>query len=91
MRVVVPNITSGLILGLRPANERRRYKGNDVSHWLGADLEWDLQPEIVWVARELEEISHSMSDFYLISGILPEAKYLKSGKKKKPWKSPCLF
>ena len=30
---------AGLILGLRPANERRRYKVNAVSHWLGANLE----------------------------------------------------
>ena len=30
----------GLILGLRPANERRHYFiCNDVSHWLGASLE----------------------------------------------------
>ena len=29
---------SGLILGLRPANERRRYKVTP-SHWLGANLE----------------------------------------------------
>ena len=30
---------TGLILGLHPANERRRYFCNDVSHWLGANLE----------------------------------------------------
>ena len=29
---------AGLILGLRPANERRRYKVTP-SHWLGANLE----------------------------------------------------
>ena len=28
-----------VILGLRPANERRRFFINDVSHWLGASLE----------------------------------------------------
>ena len=28
-----------LILGLRPANERRRHKVTPVSHWLGANLE----------------------------------------------------
>ena len=31
---------AGLILGLRPANERRR--SNAVSHWLGTNLEWSL-------------------------------------------------
>ena len=30
---------SGLILGLHPASERRCYKVNTVSHWLGANLE----------------------------------------------------
>ena len=30
---------AGLYLGLHPANERRRYKVNAVSHWLGANLE----------------------------------------------------
>ena len=32
-------VVTGLILGLRPANERRRYKSNAVSHWIGATLE----------------------------------------------------
>ena len=29
-------VLPGLILALRPANKRRRYKSNAVSHWLGA-------------------------------------------------------
>ena len=33
---------TGLILGLRPANERRREQSNAVSHWLGANLESTL-------------------------------------------------
>ena len=33
---------SGLNLGLHPANERRCYKCNDVSHWQGASLESSL-------------------------------------------------
>ena len=33
----------GLILGLCPANERRRFFCNDVSHWLGASLESALK------------------------------------------------
>ena len=32
------NETTGLILGLRPANERRRYKVTLVSHWLSVNL-----------------------------------------------------
>ena len=38
--------SSGLILGLRPANERRRYfvtQSNAVSHWLGTSLESALK------------------------------------------------
>ena len=31
-----------LILGVRPANERRRYFFNEVSNWLGANLESTL-------------------------------------------------
>ena len=43
--VIVIKSNTGLILGLRPANERRRYfvptalLCTDVSHWLGASLE----------------------------------------------------
>ena len=37
-------ITSGLILGLRPANESRRYKSNAASQWLGTNLESALSP-----------------------------------------------
>ena len=33
----IPN--RGLILGLHPANKRRRYFFNNVSHWLGTNLE----------------------------------------------------
>ena len=32
-----------VFLGLRPANERRRYVCNNVSHWLGANLESALK------------------------------------------------
>ena len=41
---------SGLILGLRPANERQRYFVNDVSHWLVASLEsaLSLMPHAVF-------------------------------------------
>ena len=39
----------GLILGLRPANERRRYKSNAISHWLGANLESALV--IIWLPQ----------------------------------------
>ena len=38
---------TGLIPGLRSANERRRYFCNDVSHWLGASLESALYPIMV--------------------------------------------
>ena len=41
---------AGLILGLRPANERRRYKVNAVSHWLGASLKSGLYR--IWVTVE---------------------------------------
>ena len=42
-------ITSGLILGLRPANERQRYfVSNAVSHWLGASPESALSHHITW-------------------------------------------
>ena len=38
--IISKQINSGLIPGLRPANERRRYfVMNDVSHWLGTNLE----------------------------------------------------
>ena len=32
----------GISLGIHPANERRRYVCNDVSHWLNAYLDWSL-------------------------------------------------
>ena len=37
-----------LILGLRPANERRCYKCSAVSHWLGANLESALKYACPW-------------------------------------------
>ena len=35
-----PQKHSGLILGLRPANEKTSLQSNTVSHWLGANLEY---------------------------------------------------
>ena len=48
-REAMPNqlaLNSGIILGMRHANERRR-QCNDVSHWLGAYPEWSL-----WTDRQ---------------------------------------
>ena len=59
---------SGLILGLRPANERRRYFGtssligwvcNDVSHWLGANPESDLNIIKLIIMISLNFVRHN--------------------------------
>ena len=39
LKLSAPSYAAGLILGLRPANEKRRYA---VSHWVSANLGWDL-------------------------------------------------
>ena len=49
----IPQPVTGLIVGLRPANERR---SNAVSHWLGANLESALCNEyqyLVWSAHDI--------------------------------------
>ena len=38
------NSNPSIILCMRPANERRRYNVNVVSHWLGAYTKWSLTP-----------------------------------------------
>ena len=38
---------TGISLDMRPANERRRYNDcNDVSHWLGAYLDWSMHVKL---------------------------------------------
>ena len=51
------DLTAGLILGLRPANER-----HDVSHWLGASPESALHCDynIIWIMYHVTDVYQMM-------------------------------
>ena len=58
---------TGLILGLRPTNERRRYK---VSHWLGTNLKSALSISC-WVSWWLMTRKHFSQHWPFVRGIHP--------------------